>query len=173
MPWLTTGNVADHIEHDLSSSAITRLLDDAEEEIIARYGAHATQTDFLLGQSEYLFTKRPISSVTSITETSGTTDTVLASNDYSVKTGGWRLKRLSNGTNPASRWSEEVTIVYVPVDDLDRRNVVGLQLIRLALQYSGLMGQSDGDHSEQAMGSYQAERERILSTLKVRRRNYA
>ena len=172
MAWLTTTQVATHISHDLSSEAITRLLDDAEEDIIARFGAHATQVDYLIGGAKLLFPTRPISSVTSIVETSGTTDTTLAASDYAIKGGGWQLKRLNTGTNAQNAWAPEVTVTYVPTDDLDRRNRVGLDLIRLALQFTGLQGLSDGDHSEQS-AKYQREREGILGGLNARRRNYA
>lgn len=173
MAWLTTSDVAAHIEHDLSATAIQRLIDDAEEDILARFGAHTSQTDYLTGGDLYLYTRRPVSSVSSITETVAETDTTLSSDDYSIVVpGGSRLKRLRDGTNPATRWAREVTVTYTPVDDLDRRNRVGLDLIRLALQYSALRRVRDGDHSESGV-EYQKERNQILSGLKIRRRSYA
>lgn len=172
MAWLTTTEVVAHLETDIASANLQQLINDAEEAIISAYGEEGSQTDTIDGLGRFLFLSRPAVAITNVTETIGITDTDLSSNDYRIRGGGWRLERLSTGTNPQDLWGDEIVVSYQPTDDTSRRKRVGIDLVRLALQHSGLGSVRDGDHSETAK-DYERERQRILSTLRTRQRGWA
>lgn len=172
MPAPTVAELKEHVETDLPTAALQRLIDDADQDVVSRYGADATQTDDLDGGSEFLFPTRRISSITSITESSGNTDTVIAVSDYRLMNGGRMLQRRTGGVNSASRWYPRVTLVYVPVDDAYRRKRVVIDLVHLAIKYNALSSEHAGDHIAQSV-KYQEERESVLRALAPGHRWYA
>ena len=163
MSLLTVADVREHFETDLSDAAIQRLLDDAERDIIARFGDHASATEEWLSGGSILFTLRPISSVTSIAERVGDTTTMLASDDYR-QIGRWMIERLDTGTNPASLWGDQVTVIYAPEDDTDRRKRVQLDLVKLAIQYDALRSRGAGDLTSSSP-DYEDQRSALLARL--------
>src|SRR3990167_11429282 len=174
MALLTTGEVAAQVEHDLSDTTISSLIEDAEEAIIGRFGELASQVDYNPpGTGEvFLFPRRRIdtASATTIVETdSGDEDTTLASDDFAIKDNGRIVKRLANGTNGSSTWAKEVTITYVPIDETGMRKQIAISLIKLAISYNAHSSESIGKYSSSSP-SYQAERESILSGLKPHKR---
>jgi hypothetical protein len=170
MALITASTVREHMDTDLEDTALERLIDDADADIVARFGAHtaAITERFTPGPSDvYLFTQRRISSITSITESytgvvGETTDT-LTTDDYQLE-GGTQIRRREAGEFSRSSWAPRVTVVYVPVVDDARRTRVSLDLVRLALAYEALGSSSVGDVSVQHV-NYTAERERILASL--------
>jgi hypothetical protein len=165
---LTVAQLHEHLETDLPDSALQRILDAEESEIVQRYGAHATASETLQGQGEWLVLSRPAASITSITETIGDDVTPLAADDYLVW-GGSRLSRMGDGTHPAWTWADQVAVVYTPLDQVAQRTLVLVNLCRLAIGYTGLASESvgSGDHSETAL-IYSQERERLLRSLSPR-----
>lgn len=165
---LTVSGLKEHVETDLSNTALQAILNAEEAEIISRYGAHATASEILEGGGEWLVLQRKASSITSVTETVNDTATVLAANDYQLW-GGMRLQRLDDGTNQRYTWGDEITVAYVPQDQNAQRTLVLVNLCKLALAYTGLNAESvgQGDHSETSM-EYNAERERLLKSLSPR-----
>ena len=63
-----------------------------------RYGAHATATETLPGDGEWLILDRTPSTITSVTEIADNVTTTLATNDYRIWPEG-KLERLNTGTN--------------------------------------------------------------------------
>jgi hypothetical protein len=63
-------------------------------------------------------------------------------------------------------------ITYTPEGDSDRRKRVGIDLVRLALQYNALESEDPGGYSSTSV-DYQKERQRLLSTLSTRQRMLA
>ena len=161
-----------HIGTDLATAAVQRLIDDAEDAVITRYGAHLAQIDYLTGGDVFIFPVRPVSLVTSIVETAADTDTTLAANDWVLWDNGRSIKRKGDGTNPSGRWNGDITVTYTPVADPDRRKRVIIDLVRLAVIYNALMSKNTGNVSSEAV-EYQRERNRILSELSTQRRRYA
>ena len=161
--------INEHVEHDLTDEAIQRLIDDAEDDILSRFGPHATQVEDVVGGGIYVFPRRRISTVTSIVETSNEEDTTLATNDYKIMNNGWQLKRLTNGSNGRNTWAPEVRLTYTPVAEADQRKRVIIDLVRLAVQHNALSREVSGDHESQSV-EYQKERERILAGLQSRQR---
>lgn len=161
---VTLRQVREHVESDLSDSALTRLLSAAAQEIASVAGAHNAQRDtFLLPDSRVLVTSRPVVSVTSITERVGGVGQALAASDWRL-THSRELLRLATGANPRVWWGEEVVVVYVPVSDLDIRRRVQIDLVKLSIQYSGAKSEKAGDYSV-TLPEYQAERDMLLAPL--------
>ena len=184
MALLTTTEVLEWAETDLSNTVLQVMLDDAEAEIIKRFGAHGESSstiteDFYPDEPIYqplsdwksdrhhlIYPSRPVSAVTSITEREDDVETTLASNDYRLIHGGRGIERLTNGTNARNWWAPEVRIVYQAVSQLATRKRVQADLVKLAIQYKGLISEDAGDYSS-SMDVYQTERNRILASLET------
>lgn len=161
---LTPANVREHVDTDLLDPAIQRLLDDADGEILKRYGPHAgAVTEVIDGRSGVISVSRRISAITSVTEREGTTDTVLAANDYETWYGKV-LARLTTGTNPSDEWAGRVTVIYTPEDEAAMRRRVELDLVKLAIEYDAIRSESAGDYAR-TLPEYQQERDAILANL--------
>lgn len=168
MALLSVPELREHVETDLPDSAVQALIDDADAEIVRRYGPHRDAANplsiRLMGGHKFLFLTRPIETVDSITETAGGVETELAADDYRVWYEGFALQRRSDGTNVASVWGEEVVIAYVPQDDTAIRQRVAIDLVRLAVQYQALRNERVGDYNA-AHVDYREERELLLAAI--------
>lgn len=161
---MTVAQAREHVETDLIDSAVQRLIDDADAEIVARYGPHTGAiTEIVDGREGLIFVSRPIISITSITERNGLTDTVLAVSD-------WRqwynraLERLDSGVNGAESWGERITIVYTAADEQPQRKRVELDLVKVAIHYEAVRSQAVGDYTEISV-DFTGEREQLLGQL--------
>ena len=163
---LAPANVREHIETDLVDAALQRLLDDADAEIVKRYGPHTGAVTEILdgGEEGLIFLTRPVASITSVTEQNGLTATVLAANDWRGWYGNRTIERLASGTNGADGWGERITVVYVPSDERAERKRVELQLVTLAIHYEAAQSVSVGDYSETGL-SHDEERNALLAQL--------
>lgn len=169
---VTASDVREHVETDLSDTALDRLIADADAEIVRSFGAHTgTVTErFTPGPSdERIWTARPIASITSITETyvnaSGESPVTLAVTDYEVE-GDREIRRTAGGTNSSSEWRGIVTVVYTPsaTTETARRKRVTIDLVRLACRYEGASASKAGDFSVNHV-DYERERSRLLRRL--------
>ncbi len=165
---LTATEMKVHIDTDLSDTALNQLISEANEEIVDSVGEHAsvgTVTELLVGGEHLIFPGRVIASITSITETRGTTDTILVAADYRV----WNdrmIERLSLGaTNPAQWWGERVSIVYTPENDDARRRGATISLVKLAVAFTGQSSFRAGDYAESTSTDILKEKGRILARL--------
>jgi len=169
---VTPDIVKAHFETDLADAAIQRLIDAEGEEITRRYGSNTSITEqhFLDARRRIVFTKQPISSVTSVKEgatlAAGDLTTLVADTDYRLIYNGWAIERVNTD------FLDVVQIEFVPLSDENRRDRVTIDLVKLAIQYQGLKSEKVGDYSASHL-DYQNERERILSTLLSGRRTYA
>ena len=164
MTLMTLPEVRQNVETDLEDDALQRVMDGVEQDIDQQFGAVASQVDDLEGGLKSLFATRPISSITTIVETVGTTETTLAADDYKLRHNS-QIDRLNTGTNSRIRWGDRVEVTYVPVDDTDKRRLVYIRLIELAIKYNALGNERVGDYSSQSV-DFTAEREKILGGLK-------
>jgi len=170
MSLVTLAQMREHIETDLSDTELQRVIDAAEQEIVDHFGAHTTQTDETTENrlSTHLFLTRPASSITTVTETlivdGVRTETVLSSDDYRLSSDGWRIHRLSDGTNPRTTWGDEVTIQFTPSDETDKREGVLIRLVKLDVQFNGLDADRIGDYSRQQQ-NYIKNRNAALQSL--------
>ena len=165
---ITVADLREHVEADLAESALQRLLDEADQLVVDRYGAHggASVEDDLEGSQPYVFLTYTSSSISVVTEyMSATSSKVLSPTDYRVGHGGKSLLRLTTGGTPALQWGPRVTVAYVvAVAQNPRRRRVVIDLVRLALSYNALRSEGAGDYSSQSV-NYEQERNRILKSL--------
>ena len=173
MSLLTVDEVRVHIETDLTDIELQRMIDSAEEDIVQKYGPHTSQTDELeeCRLSNVLFLSRPASEILTVTEeihnNGNISQTVLSADDYDLVQSGWRIRRLSSGTNPRSTWGDVVIVQYTPVDETSKREGVLIALVKLDIQFNGLDSESVGDYSSEQK-QYQSNRNKILSSLSRR-----
>lgn len=157
----------EHVEHDLTDTALQRLNDSETAEIIRRFGAATTATELIASEDDkYVVLSQKAASITSVTETVDTTDTVLAADDYRLWYGNAMLQRRDDGTNPRELWGDRVSVVYVPEDRAAQRALVLISLVKLAIEYRGLKSEDigAGDYRMTAL-EYNKERENILRSL--------
>ena len=157
---------------DLSDESLQVLLDAAEAEIVRYAGNPDASVEWLVGGQRFLFLDRPVTEITSITETNSSGDvTTLTTDDWLLWPGGYRLERLRTGTNPRSTWQGRVTVNAAPTDESALRQSVQADLVKLSLNTRfGLSQQTIGTWSEsyqQSAGSAQVQHELILSRLSL------
>lgn len=159
-----------HHETDLSDAAVQRLIDDAEAQIVAEIGERTTQVDTFEGENTAtaVFLTRPAETITSVIEGRKSGDelieTVLASDDYELRHSGHQLVRLLDGTNPYRYWGDLVVVTYAPKDDLARRLGVTIDLVKLAIEYTGVDEQKIGDFSYKT-DRYERKRSALIARL--------
>jgi hypothetical protein len=172
MALVTPTQVREHVPTDLVDAALQRVIDAVEEFIVEAVGdLDVGSEEFQEEPSSLLYLRRPALSLTGVTEYWGTDVTVLASNDYELRGDGRELARLSTGTNASDVWGNRVIVTYVPKANTMQRILATIDLVRLAVNETGLASASDGDHSESRLNIAQ-ERRRIIETLKRRHRMF-
>lgn len=167
---LFPSDVRAHFETDLSDVALQRHIDAVEEEIIDLYGPHALQIDELKESrlSTHLFLTREVTAISEIIETliddGARDDTTLSADDYHLSVDGWRIQRLSDGTNPRATWGDEIVVTYTPSDETSKRENVLLTIVKLDIQFNGLDSERVGDYSA-AQKDYEGSRTGALGRL--------
>ncbi len=166
---LSVDQLREHIQSTLGDDALQRLLDDSAAEIERYAGESGDVTELIDGGYPRLSLARAAGTITSITETVGSTVYNLGSSDYRIRAWGYDLERLVTGaTHPSSVWRRLVTVRYTPVDADAIRTLVQLDLIRLQLDFNaGLVSQKIGDWSQtfQQGQTQETLRDEILSRL--------
>ncbi len=146
---LTVAELRESVESSLGDDALQILLNWAEEQIVARAGATGARTQLFDGGHRFLSLDRPAASVTSVTETWWTTDTVLTTDDWLLRPGDYLIERLNTGTNPRLTWARKVSVLYVPVDQDATRIKVQIDLCNLALDARpGLASETIGEWTQ-------------------------
>lgn len=169
---LSTDEIREHVETDLSDEALQLRIDEAEADIVRLFGANtgAVSERFTPGPGElYLFTSRPIDTGETITivETwdgpAGETDVTLAASDYEVE-GSTQIRRKQGGMWSSGSWAVMVSVMYTPIGTNARRKGVLVDLVKLAVAYQGVQSSTLGDV---AVGhvDYARERNGILRRL--------
>ena len=161
---ISTADLRGHIETGLPDTALERLIDGADEEIVRRAGPHAgavTVALSVLAPGALVALPAPAQTVVSVTEQRGSgAARPVASSDYQADFGGRFLRRLRGW------WPDKVIVVYIPAPDQYRRLGVLIGLVKLDLAFSGLAGQRIGQSQEQTSLVMLRERERILGRLR-------
>ena len=165
MPLLTTKEIREQVQTDLSDAALKKIYDAELKRIEVKVGKNTgvVETKFAGGLVD-TFTQRPIGTINSIKARKfQTSDQVtLSSDDY--RTFGLRgLRRLTGGTNGASFWGQEVEVNYDPIDDIDRRNLALVELVRIAVEERALASEKDGDYQATYKDPKRARRETLDS----------
>lgn len=170
-PLITTAVARAHIETDLVDAALQRLIDDADAEIVERFGSHAGNLTEELERGSagrFIFPSRRVVAVVTLNEyalRSEDATVLLAANDYRILNNGRMVERLSSGTNPRSTWGERVVLVYSSSDQTARRTRVEIDLVRLAAKYEALKSEQIGDYGATHQ-EYRRERDALLSVLR-------
>ena len=169
---LSATELREHIETDLEDSALDRYNDDADSDVILRYGPVATESqvfdinpnDYPFGRDVFLNLKRKAASITSITEqVLNETPVVLDATDYQLLEGS-RIERLDTGVNARNLWGQRVTVTYAPVDTTAKRKGVIIALVKLDVNYDGFGEERSGDHWAKTE-NYNADREAVFKRL--------
>jgi hypothetical protein len=168
---LTVDEVREHVETDLVDGALQQLIDGAQAEIDRRLGALAAQTEVLPGGDLYLPLAREASAIVSVTERFlvdglGVQDAQLDKDaDVSLLASGRRVERLFTGPNPTSVFRGVVTIAYTPADTTAERKMLLVKLVKLDLQYSGLVSNSIGETRTQFVADHASQRLALFRAL--------
>lgn len=157
---LTLAELREHVETGLVDGALQRLLTDTQAEVVGRFGSDAAVTAVLQGGGRRLRLQRPAATITSITEYSDPAVALVAA-DYRLWPGGRLLDRLV-GTG-WGYWGQPVTVVYAPIPEEAMRNRMVTELVRLAVQHTGLESERVGDYTATS-ADYFKERERVLQS---------
>ena len=152
MTILSATELREHIQTDLGDDALDRLANASEAMIIRTAGSATVETEEFAdsaypgGRSRNLYLGRPVASITSVKERTDPDDaqTTLAVDDFRLE-GTRKLIRLREGTNPQLFWTAYVEVIYVPVVDTGLREHVQIELVKLALNYSGAKSEEDGE----------------------------
>jgi len=168
-------------ETDLPDSELQLMIDEANQDVITRFGPHADPanpiTIWLEGWREKLVLWRAIDITQPYTITeymdwgsAGETVYVLQPADFKL----WApynivIQRWYGGDSARPRriWGERVQIVYVPVNDGDQREEVIVKLVVLGIQYDAFKSQTVGDISGETT-DYHEERRQLMNTLMPR-----
>jgi hypothetical protein len=174
---LTIAAFEEHVTTTLGDNAIERLLDDAEAAIIAYAGPSIDEyvvtdmTERFRPRGPSILLSRRATDIVEVTEYAHRADpTTLAADDYALSSSGLMLRRLRDGTNPATAWHPDVDVTYSPYSDTATREVTQLELCRLEIAFNpGLASQTVGAWAEAytANGrSYAEQRDDILARLR-------
>lgn len=178
-PIITPEELREHVETELSTSALQRLIDDVTEEIEDRFGLVGVDVSEIV-PSDYgsrlpLVLKRKPASITSVTSYTAadlSSSTLLDAADYRLE--GYLLERLRSGPNPAWGWSSYGTlVVYRPRDDTARRAMAIVDVAKEELAHSGYQSRRLGDYSETKGGGGQGGQSLDQARAAILRRRLA
>lgn len=167
---LSADEIRTHVETDLTDTALNRLIDDAEAEIIERHGPHAAdgtivEQHIVQPGERRVFPRRKLNTGSAVVVTRrlpgalAADATTATSDEYEVDTLG-SIRLLAQGV-----WGGMlVTITYTPVADAARRSRVLIDLVRIAVRYEGARQAGMGDLSVSHV-DYERERSSILARL--------
>lgn len=171
---LTVAEVREHVETDLVDDVLTRLLENADQEIIDRLGALASHTEVMPGEGlGSLLLSRKASAITSATERIVDENYVLAASDFILLSDGYTVRRARGSSYPALSWRGIVTIVSVPVGgaagELAARKKLLVDLVKLDVEYDAKRSDSIGDTSRTSL-DHGKERTSLFAQMRNRNR---
>jgi hypothetical protein len=153
----------------LSDAELQDVIDRVEAEVTGKIGAQyeddsTTITETLRGGGKSIFVKRPIESVSSVTEytqLSDETGNSLTENDeFFVWPDQGRIERIHYD------WDTKVVVVYVPQDEREKRKRAIIDLVRLSIERTAQFQESvGGEYSYTAPGNWEREWRRVMRRL--------
>jgi hypothetical protein len=172
--------VKERIESDLSDTEIQLIIDEANQDIINQFGPHWDPANPITvrvdGDRRNIILMRAIDIAQPLVVTEfitswgwGETQVVLGDDDYRIWDPGFRVERLTTGSQPPyfHKWAEQVTFEYVPLSDNNKREEVMIKLSVLAIEYDGLARKDVGD-VKLFSNEYQGERDKLMNSLAPR-----
>ena len=144
---ISLATLRSRVETDLEDAVLQIVLDAAFEEIAAYAGPKQSTEVKLSRGAQWIVLDRAIDAIQYVQEwrrsnSSGAVN--LAIDDYRI-VGITRLLRLTDGTNPAPCWGDEVQITYRPLVLDSLRDRVALSLCLLDIEFSAYDEQESGD----------------------------
>jgi hypothetical protein len=164
---LTIEQVRERVETSLSDAALQVILDSCEAEVSRYAGSASSDSETMLASGvRMLPLTRRHASITSIVERRllSSDPVTLDASDWR-EVGGYRLLRLSSGTNPAASWGAEVVVTYVPEVDAALRERVTLDLIQMDAEFRAFDSENVGDWSG-TQNDYRVRRQGLLSQIR-------
>jgi hypothetical protein len=170
MAVLAVDELRARVETAVSDPDLQALLDRIEAECKAAVGnpytsAVATITETHEGGGRDLFLKRPVGTISSVTEYSSldaSTGTVITTSGYYAWPNQGRLQRLQSG----GKWGARVVVVYVPQDDRHKWKEAEIDLARLALARAPMKAEAVADElSYTAPDNWEVEKRRVIRRL--------
>jgi len=197
MSLLSVDDLRALVPSPLTDDQLEILIDRVEAEITdaigvpQNAGGTAEITRIIEGGDANLFLRRPIASVTTLTEYSGLTDTtgtaLTEDEEFYVWHHEGRIQRVGgdlpraapsvlsvfhmteaefSGTSGAGYWGSHAEVVYRPTDQRDLRRGAIIDLCRIWLSRTALMSESvAGEYSYQAPSNWDAEKRRVMRRL--------
>ena len=194
---LTVANLRALVPSPLDDVQLQAIIERVEAEITEVLGAPQTValgvslTEVVPGENVDIFVRRPIHSVTTVTEYSSLSDTVgvalTEDEEFYVWPDEGRLQRIGGGMrrsdpSPLSVfymtdaqfagsaqvgwWGSHVQVIYKPADQRHKRKQATIDLVRLLLSATALKSESvAGEYSYQAPANWELEKRRILRRL--------
>ena len=193
---LTVADCRALVPTPLTDVQLQAVIDRIEAEITAVIGAPQDDavsvevTETIRGGDSNLFVKRPISSVTELTEFSGLTDTtgttLTEGTEFYVWGDEGRIERIGGSSGAASAmsafymtdaqfaglaasggvWGSHVEVTYKPKDQHLKREQATIDLVRVMLSQTALKAESvAGEYSYQAPANWELEKRRIMRRL--------
>jgi hypothetical protein len=157
------------VESDLEDADLAAYASAAVEEIAKRgLGPQTSLVVNAVGGGTLIELDPPASVILEVYENGTALDD--DEDGYRLRPGGQYLERLSGGYRVS--WGGLVEITMDAGTVSDRYDRVVVDLVKLALQFSGLDARRDGDYSEESMGArsggqegYQSQRNALISEL--------
>lgn len=151
-------------------TVVDRVEDYITDQIGEPYSEGVTITETVSGGGKNLFLKRPVSSVSSVTEYSQLSDQTGASLEENTQFYLWpdqgRLERIGGIWGSEGKWGRMVEVTYVPQDQTKKRKQVIIDLVRLELSRTAMFQESvGGEYSYTAPANWEKERQRIMKRI--------
>lgn len=180
---------------DTQLDAVVARVEAEITEIVGAPAADSTDiTETLGGGQINVFTKRPIASITSITEyallSDSTGTTLTEGTDFFVWVDEGRIERIGGGslsTPPSANdvfymseaqfisgrgscgWGQKIVVVYAPKDQTDRRKQAVIDLVRIVLSHTALQTESvAGEYRFEAPPNWEESKRQVLRRLQFR-----
>lgn len=162
----TVTMLREYLTTTLSDAVLQTYLDAALSDIERVMPSGPTSEIIEPGIGDLVMLGRPASEVISLTEGVGSSAISLAADDYELR--GQTMRRLFDGTNPATAWRGRLDVAYVP--DVDQAAIIrtAVALVRLDITTApGLASQTIGTWSETYATAkpYAESRAEILASL--------
>ncbi len=153
------------VETDLDDATLQTIVDGEIESLQREAGKETeTETQYASGLKKIVLKRLP-KSITSIKErVTLTADEVTLATDDWRQTGLYGLFRVTDGTNPASRWGAEVVIAYVPEIDTNLRDRIVFDLVQMAVEFRAFDEETAGDWKG-LQKDYENRRKAVLEQL--------
>ena len=165
---VTIADLRARYETDLDDSTIQRVLDANVVAVNRSAGKTAAAVEHKLARnSAWVSIQRPAGTIDTVTERRRhrSTEVTLAADDYRL-VGPYRLLRLTDGTNGAPHWGDEVAVTYTPEVDQAIRDRVTLDLSQVDLEFRAYDKEKSADWEGDQKKGWKGKRVQLLRQIR-------